>query len=61
MTAKQFIIEKAKTNPALKGLETNLSQIELLNEYADFRVSEVLKDVAEEIYARAQSAKQETK
>lgn len=40
VTAKDFIIQKAKTNPLMKGLETNEAQIDLLNEFASLKLRE---------------------
>ena len=33
-TAKEYIIEQSKSNPLIKGMETNTALIELLDEYA---------------------------
>jgi hypothetical protein len=41
-TAKEFIKEKAKTNPLIKGMETNIALIELLNEFASQSLTQVL-------------------
>jgi len=38
MDAREFIIEKTKTFLLLKGMETNISLCELLEEYAIHRV-----------------------
>ncbi len=46
MTAKEFILEEAKNNPALKGLETNLAQQQLLIRFAQFHVGEFSKEVS---------------
>jgi len=50
-TAKSFIIEKAKSNPLMKGMETNIGLCELLDEYANLKseyyVTEALKAASE--------------
>lgn len=43
MTAKDFLLKKAENNPLIKGLDTNISQQELLIEFAKLHVKAALE------------------